>query len=78
MWNSRYLRNNNRSAYIAYKSGGVIFPIFLFFFYFLKMLYECRNEKRVYRNEKLYAKTPGEAKPNQSTPLGRKGKLNEG
>ena len=70
MRNRCYLRDNNRSAYIAYKSGGVIFPIFLFF-YFLKMLYECRNEK-------LYAKTPGEAKPNQSTPPGGKGKLNEG
>ena len=38
----------------------------------------CTETRNVCKNAKLYAKTPGEAKPNQSTPLGRKGKLNEG
>lgn len=43
MWNRCYLRDNNRSAYIAQKSGGVIFPIFLFFL-FLQCV--CKNAKQ--------------------------------
>lgn len=73
MWNRCYLRNNNRSAYIAYKSGGVIFPIFFYFFYFLKVLRECKNAKRVQKRETV-RKNPRGGKTQSKHPPGEKRK----